>query len=108
MATQDLVHINYCGYINAMQITYDPAKDARNTEERGLPFAQVADFEWCTALIKKDDRFEYGESRYQAMGFIGDRLYVVVFTPRGDAVHVISFRKANKREVKSYEQAAKI
>jgi hypothetical protein len=39
MATQYLVRINYCGYINAMEITYDPAKDARNTEERGLPFA---------------------------------------------------------------------
>ncbi|WP_413469058.1 BrnT family toxin [Pseudomonas lactis] len=39
-----------------------------------------------------------------AMGYIGDRLHVVVFTPRGDAVHVISFRKANKREVKNYDQ----
>ncbi|WP_218567114.1 MULTISPECIES: BrnT family toxin [unclassified Pseudomonas] len=38
------------------------------------------------------------------MGYIGDRLHVVVFTPRGDAVHVISFRKANKREVKNHDQ----
>ncbi len=87
-----------------MQITYDPAKDARNVEERGLPFAQVRDFEWSTALIVEDDRFDYGECRYRAMGYIGDRLHVVVFTPRGEAVHVISFRKANKREVKSYDQ----
>lgn len=87
-----------------MQITYDPAKDARNVEERGLPFALVRDFDWSSALIVEDDRFDYGESRYQAMGFIGDRLHVVVFTPRGDAVYVISFRKANKREVKSYDQ----
>lgn len=65
---------------------------------------------WCGTLtglrplIVEDDRFDYGESRYRAMGYIGDRLHVVVFTPRGDAVHVISFRKANKREVKSYDQ----
>ncbi|MDQ0650052.1 BrnT family toxin [Pseudomonas cedrina] len=94
----------YCGYDNRMQITYDPAKDARNVEERGLPFAHVRDFEWSTALILEDDRFDYGECRYRAMGYIGDRLHVVVFTPRGDAVHVISFRKANKREVKNYDQ----
>lgn len=96
--------LNYCGYIKSMQITYDPAKDARNVEERGLSFAQVLDFEWSTALIVEDDRFDYGECRYRAMGYIGDRLHVVVFTPRGDAVHVIIFRKANKREVKSYDQ----
>jgi len=35
-------------------------------------------------------------------GYIEDRLYAVVFTPREDAVHVISFRKANSREVKRY------
>ncbi|WP_434557804.1 BrnT family toxin [Pseudomonas sp. Z4-20] len=63
-----------------MQITYDPAKDARNVEERGLPFALVRDFEWSTALILEDDRFDYGECRYRAMGYIGDRLHVVVFT----------------------------
>lgn len=56
-----------------MQITYDPAKDARNVEERGLPFAQVQDFEWSTALIVEDDRFDYGECRYRAMGYIGDQ-----------------------------------
>ena len=33
---------------------------------------------------------------------IGDRLHVVVFTPVNGGVRVISFRKANKREVKAY------
>jgi uncharacterized DUF497 family protein len=35
-------------------------------------------------------------------GYIDERLYALVFTPRGDAVHVISFRKANGREIKRY------
>ncbi|MFI8430705.1 MULTISPECIES: BrnT family toxin [Pseudomonas] len=96
--------IIYCGYDNRIRITYDPAKDACNVEERGLPFALVRDFEWSTALILEDDRFGYGKCRYRAMGYIGVRLHVVVFTPRGDAVHVISLRKANKREVKNYDQ----
>jgi len=33
---------------------------------------------------------------------IGDRLYCVVFTQRGNVMHIISMRKANKREVESY------
>ncbi|WP_248094823.1 BrnT family toxin [Pseudomonas fragi] len=89
-----------------MRITFNPAKNARNIAERGLAFTQVLDFEWSAALIVKDERFDYGESRYQALGFIGGRLHVVVFTPRDDAVHVISFRKANKREVKNHGQKA--
>ena len=89
-----------------MRITYNPAKNARNIEDRGLPFAQVRDFLWSTALIVKDDRFDYGENLYQALGLIEGRLHVVVFTPQGDAVHVISFRKANKREVKNHGQKA--
>lgn len=39
-------------------------------------------------------------------GVIGDRLYCVVFTQRGDSMHIISMRKANKREAKSYVEQA--
>jgi uncharacterized DUF497 family protein len=33
-----------------MKITFDPAKNARNILERGLPFDLVADLEWDTAI----------------------------------------------------------
>ncbi|WP_217176244.1 BrnT family toxin [Frateuria aurantia] len=41
------------------------------------------------------------------IGLIDGRLHMVVFTPRAGAVHVISFRKANAREVKLYEKSTK-
>ncbi|MDD2159822.1 MULTISPECIES: BrnT family toxin [Pseudomonas] len=88
-----------------MQITYDPAKCERNTAERGLSFELVRAFDWSAALVLEDQRNDYGERRFQALGFIGDRLYMLVFTPRPGAVHVISLRKANKREVTGYEQS---
>ncbi|VUD64241.1 hypothetical protein UKMH10_4107 [Burkholderia pseudomallei] len=44
--------------------------------------------------------------REVGFGVIGDRLYCVVFTQRGDSMHIISMRKANKREVKSYVEQA--
>lgn len=87
-----------------MQITYDPAKCERNTADRGLSFELVRAFDWSVALVLEDQRQDYGERRFQALGFIGDRLYMLVFTPRAGAVHVISLRKANKREVTGYEQ----
>lgn len=86
-----------------MAIDYDPAKNERNVAERGISFELAADFEWGSALIAEDLREDYGEPRFQAIGFIGVRLHVLVFTPRADSVHVISLRKANQREARKYE-----
>lgn len=54
------------------------------------------------AFIVEDRRRDYGERRYQAMGPIDGRLHVLVFTPRAGAIHVISLRKANDRELRLY------
>ncbi|MEM6848996.1 MAG: BrnT family toxin [Pseudomonadota bacterium] len=85
-----------------MRLGWDPAKSARNIQERKLPFDLVADFGWDTALVVEDTRYDYGEERMRAIGLIGDRLFVVVYTDRADARWVISFRKANDREVRLY------
>lgn len=49
-----------------------------------------------------DSRHDYRELREVGFGVIDERLYCVVFTQRGDAMHIISLRKANKREVRNY------
>ena len=85
-----------------MEISYDPAKNVANVERRGLSFDQVAELDWSSAVITEDTRKAYGERRYRVFGYIQERLYAVVFTPRGTAVHVISFRKANSREVRQH------
>lgn len=86
-----------------MSISYDPDKNEKNIAERGISFERAAEFEWSSALIVEDSRKDYGEPRFQALGFIGNRLHALVFTPRAGQVHVISLRKANNREVKRYE-----
>ena len=88
-----------------MEIEFDPEKSARNVELRGLPFDLVADFDFDSALVARDTRENYGEDRFIAVGWIGDRLHVVAYTMRGDTLRVISFRKANAREIERYEQA---
>ncbi|WP_153075782.1 BrnT family toxin [Paraburkholderia bonniea] len=87
-----------------MEITYDPAKNQTNIAERGLSFEMAREFEMAGALISEDQRKAYPERRFQALGYIGTRMYMLVFTPRDEKLHVISFRKANLREVKHYEQ----
>jgi len=87
-----------------MQITYNVAKCARNIRERGLPFDLVEDLDWSTALVEEDTRRTYPERRFIAFGMIEERLYSVCFTPTAMGIRVISFRKANKREVKAYDE----
>jgi hypothetical protein len=84
-------------------ITYDPDKNEKNIALRGISFDRAADFEWSSALVVEDNCKDYCETRFQALGFIEERLHVLVFTPRAGDTHVVSLRKANKREVKRYE-----
>ncbi|MFA5807927.1 MAG: BrnT family toxin, partial [bacterium] len=56
-----------------MIIEFDLAKSDRNARKRGLPFERADEFDWDTALIIEDTRRDYGEPRFRAFGFIGDR-----------------------------------
>jgi uncharacterized DUF497 family protein len=89
-----------------MDISFDSAKSEKNLLARGISFELAAAFEWDSALLVQDLRKNYGERRFQALGLIGNRLHVMVFTPRANKTHVMSLRKANKREVKRYEAQA--
>lgn len=88
-----------------MEIEFDPNKSEENAARRGLPFSLVQEFDWTTAIVVADTRHAYPEPRFLAHGLIGDRLHAVVFTPTAAGVRVISFRKANAREVEKYAQA---
>lgn len=89
-----------------MKIEFDPSKNDRNIRERGLPFMLVAEFAWETAQTHEDRRFPYPEQRFVSLGLIGGRLFVVCFVPILGGIRVISFRKANAREARRYEQEA--
>lgn len=81
---------------------WHPAKADVNLTKHGVPMKMVFRFEWDTALERIDARYEYNEVRCTAVGFIGERLHVMVFTRRGPNIRIISLRKANRREVKLY------
>jgi uncharacterized protein len=85
-----------------MHYEFDPVKDDSNFSKHGLRLSEVDDFDWETALILEDRRQAYAEPRFEAKGYVGERLCVIVFCLRASAVRVISLRKANLREVKSY------
>jgi uncharacterized DUF497 family protein len=89
-----------------MKIEFDAAKNDVNVRERGLPFYRAAEFNFDSALVQQDIRKDYPEVRYVAIGYLESRLHVLCFTGIDGGIRVISFRKANSREVKIYEQAS--
>jgi len=90
-----------------VDISFDPAKNARNIDVHGISFERASEFAWDTAFNVEDRRRDYGETRFQAYGLIDARVHVLIYTPREDRLHIISLRKANKREVRRYEDDAK-
>lgn len=86
-----------------MDYEWDESKRQANLAAHGLDFVAVASFDWESAFVAEDVRQEYHEKRYIALGLLGERLTVLVFTMRGSHIRVISFRKANRREARWYE-----
>jgi len=87
-----------------MEITFDSDKNAKNIRERGLSFERVSEFDFETAIYRIDDRWDYGETRVFALGYLGAKLHALVFMDTESGVRIISFRKATPREVRYYEQ----
>jgi uncharacterized DUF497 family protein len=81
-----------------MKITFDPAKRAATLVERGLDFADAEQVFLAKTYTVEDDRFDYGEIRFQTFGVLDGRMVIIVWTPRGADRHVISMRKCNDRE----------
>ena len=82
---------------------WDENKSRSNLQARGFGFDLIHHFEWVTADTRQDFRSEI-EARWISTGFIGERLYVAVWTLRGIATRIISLRKANDREIDGYER----
>lgn len=85
-----------------MFFEFDPAKSAANLAKHGI------DFEAAQALWQ-DDRRATGstrspdEERWMVVGMIDGKLWSAVATYRGDAIRLISVRRARPKEAAAYD-----
>lgn len=79
---------------------FDPAKEARNLAKHGISLSRWVDMD--VRAIIADDRFDYGEPRFRAYGYIEGAAYCLVFTVRGEHRRPISLRRAHAKEMKRY------
>lgn len=79
-------------------VTWDADKSERCYAERGF------DFQYATMLFEgpfvewEDERRDYGEQRFVAVGEVAGRVIAIVWTPREELRRIISARVASRTE----------
>lgn len=87
-----------------MDFQYDPAKAAGNLRKHGISFADAEGVFMDALSLHRIDPDAEGEERFVAIGEgTAGELLVVVYTLRGDAIRLISARRATPAEIRSYE-----
>lgn len=76
-----------------MGITFDPVKRDKTLKGRTLDFRDAPKVFAGRNITVADDRFDYGEPRFQTVGYLDGRMVMVVWTPRDEARHIMSMRK---------------
>jgi uncharacterized DUF497 family protein len=85
-------------YDSYIRFTWDELKRLRNLRVHRLDFADVQRVFAGWTMTFRDDRFIYYEQRFVTLGFSKGKPVVVVHTDTEETIHVISFRKATRRE----------
>jgi uncharacterized protein len=85
-----------------MDISFDEIKRQWTLEARGLDFLDAAKIFNGLEHTLEDDRKTYPEVRFLTIGYLEDRLVALVWTPVENGIRVISLRKCNEREQKTF------
>jgi uncharacterized protein len=91
-------------YNRGMTYEWDERKRRVNLKKHGIDFIDVPEVFDGAVVIIPDERFDYGETRFVALGILKSLVVVVAYTERGENIRMISARKATKNEQIYYFQ----
>ncbi len=90
-----------------LEFEWDEDKAAANLAKHRVSFLTAAEVFANEILERIDDREDYGEVRWIALGRADAGVFRVVFTYQGDRlIRIISAQKASKDEREIYYRAA--
>lgn len=87
-----------------IELEWDENKNIANIKNHDIDFCDAWQVFDKPILRKIDNRKNYGEERWIALGKIKELTVTVVYTHRAKKIRVISIRRANKNERKIYEE----
>ena len=86
-----------------MLFEWDERKRQSNLQNHGIDFVRAAKMFRNPILERLDDREDYGEDRWIAIGHWENYYMVVVYTWRGENRRIISAWKAERNEREEYQ-----
>ena len=88
-----------------MRFEWDEKKNEENIRKHGIDFEDGHEMFELPMLTNIDRRHTYGEDRYIGIGFLRQRVVVIVFAqPDDDRIRIISLRKALRHEREQFGQ----
>lgn len=90
-----------------MRFEWDEAKDRLNLMKHGIALSDAGRILERPLLVRQDNRKDYGEPRWIALGDLNGTVVVLVFTQRSGKIRFISIRKGNAHERQSYQDRVK-
>ena len=87
-----------------MGYEWDERKRRVNVKKHGIDFIDVPEVFNGDVVIVPDERFDYDETRFIAIGILKNQVVVVAYTERSENIRIISARKATKNEQIYYFQ----
>ena len=86
-----------------MDFEWDEAKAETNYRVHGVDFEEASRvFDDPCRLEWFDDRRDYGEDRFLALGQVHGRIVLVAYTMREETIRLIHARVANTRQRETY------
>ena len=86
-------------------VYWDSAKNASNLRRHGVVFQDAERVFEDEFLGWPDERYDYGETRWIAIGLSGGEETVVVYTESDEERRIISARRATRKERELYWRA---
>jgi uncharacterized DUF497 family protein len=103
MAEDNLSHL----LANIAAFEWDENKRRSNVIKHGIDFADAKDVFYDPAAYTSISPHSIRERRYITVGSMRGALIAVIFTPRGQAIRIISARAARRVERQTYGAEAK-
>ena len=89
-----------------LEFEWDEEKAKANLAKHRVSFLTAAEIFANGIMERIDDREDYGEIRFLALGRVDTEVYRVVFTWRGEnLIRIISAQKASRDEREIYHRA---
>ena len=88
--------------VTTMNFEWDENKRLINLQRHGIDFADAWRVFEDEIDVVIDDRFDYGETRFFALGLLFGRVVGVSFTETDEIRRIISVRKGSKNDEEKY------